>query len=164
MIKIAQKENVLAIIKKKNGEIQKIKGHNIVTDNGDEYYARKIVNDTSNITTPFYLRLGTGTDNPTKSETDVENYIDGSAKQVDNGFPKRNYTDDGNSDGGVNVITYKITYGIGELEANDISEGALVDNGDNPTKTLNHFLFDSSFNLTSNDQLIVFVNHSFVGV
>jgi len=164
MVKVAPKENVLVLIKKANGEIKKIKGHNIVTDAGDEYYARMIVNDASNITTPFYLRLGTGTDDPTKSDTDVETYIDGSAKVVDDGFPKRNYTDEGNSDGGVNVITYKITYDIGEVVANDISEGALVDNGDNPTKALNHFLFNQSFDLTKDDQLVVFVNHKFTGV
>jgi len=164
MVKVAPKENVLVLIKKANGEIKKIKGHNIVTDAGDEYYVRMIVNDASNITTPFYLRLGTGTDNPAKSDTDVETYISGSAKVVDDGFPKRDYTLEGNTEGGANVITYKITYGIGELTANNISEGALVDNGDNPTKALNHFLFNNSFNLTSDDQLIVFVNHSFVGV
>ena len=164
MVKVAQKENILVIIKRKNGEVRTIKGHNLVTNDGDEYYARMIIGDSSNITTPFYLRLGTGTDNPTKDDTDVETYIDKSAKQVDSDFPKRNYTDEGNSDGGVNVITYRITYDIGEVVANDISEGALVDNGDSPTKALNHFLFDNSFNLTSDDQLIVFVNHSFVGV
>lgn len=164
MVKIAQKENILALIKKANGKIKMIKGHNIVTNDGDEYYARKIIGDSSNISTPFYLRLGTGTDTPTKSDSDVKTYIDGSSKVVDDGFPKRNYADDDNSDGGVNVITYKITYNTGDVVANGISEGALVDDGDNPTKALNHFLFDEAFDLTSEDQLIVFVNHSFVGV
>ena len=164
MVKIANKENVLAIIKKSNGTEKIVKGHNIITSNGDEYYARMIIGDASNISTPFSLRLGTGTATPTKTDSDVTTYIDDSNKVVDDGFPKRNYTDDSNSDGGVNVLTYKITYDIGDVVANDISEGALVDDGTNPTKALNHFLFDTTFDLSSSDQLIMYINHSFVGV
>ena len=164
MIKIENKENVLVIIRKNDGTEKIVKGHNIITDNGDEYYARMIIGDTANISNPFYLRLGTGTDTPTKSDYDVTTFITDSDQQVDDTFPKRNYTDDGNSDGGVNVITYKITYAVGAVVATGISEGALVDSGTNPTKALNHFLFDTTFDLSSSDQLIIFVNHSFVGV
>ena len=164
MVKVKNKENVLAIIRKSDGTEKIIKGHNIITDNGDEYYARMIIRDASNISTPFSLRLGTGTDTPTKADSDVTTFITDSDQQVDDTFPQRNYTDDGNSDGGVNVITYKITYVVGAVVANDISEGALVDSGTSPTKALNHFLFATTFDLSSSDQLVVFVNHSFVGV
>ena len=157
------KDNVLVVIRRNNKIYKIIKGHNIVTNDGDVHYAKKIMGEDSNLDTLF-LRLGTDTSNPTKDDTDVNAYIDGSAKLVDSGFPQRNYTDEGNSDGGENVITYRITYDVGEVVANDISEGALTNDQDAPTSALNHFLFDESFSVTENDQLIVFVNHSFVGV
>jgi len=164
LIKGIVKDNILVkIVNKKTGKEKIIKGHNIVTNAGDIHYAKKVMNETSNLDT-LYLRLGTGTDNPTKDDTDVNNYIDPSARQVDSGFPQRNYTDEGNTNGGENVITYRITYEVGDVVANNISEGALVDDPNSPTVALNHFLFDSAFDVTDSDQLIVFINHSFVGV
>ena len=156
-------DNILVIIKRDDKIINIIKGHNIVTDDGDIHYAKKVIGESSDLDT-LYLRLGTGTDNPTKQDTDVETYVDGSGHSIDSGFPQRNFTDEGNSDGGENVITYRITYDVGDVVANNISEGALTDDPSSPTKALNHFLFDESFDVTDNDQLIVYINHAFVGV
>jgi len=164
MSKLSQKENILVVIKKANGDIKQIKGHNLVTADGEEYYARLVIGEASNITTPFYLRLGSSTDAPTSDDTDVTTYIDNTALVVDDGFPKRNYTNDNNSDGGVNVITYKISYDLGGLDVTGVSEGALTDDDSSPSKALNHWLFDQTFDVTTDDQLTVFINHSFVGV
>lgn len=164
LVKGIVKDNILVkIINKKTGKEKIIKGHNIVTNAGDIHYAKKIIGETSSLDT-LYLRLGTDSSNPTKDDTDVNAYIDPSSRIVDSGFPQRNYTDEGNTNGGENVITYKITYDVGEVVANGVIEGALVDDPDNPTEALNHFLFDEAFDVTDQDQLIVFINHAFVGV
>jgi hypothetical protein len=164
MVKVTGKERVVAIIKDSTGKIKNIiTGSNIVTNAGDEHYARMIVGEESNIGSKLYLRLGTGDSNPTKDDTDVNTFVDNSGKLLDDDFPKRNYTEEEN-DGDVKTITYRFYYPAGELEAAGIKEGAIVNDPDNPTVALNHFLFDEAFDVTSEDNLVVLVNHSFIGI
>jgi hypothetical protein len=156
-------KNITVKITRANGEVEIIRGKNLVTDEGDIYYAQKVVGETTDFPTPF-LRLGTSDVAPEKDDTDVNTYITDSAKAVDTGFPKRNNTDPGNTGGGVNTLTWKITYALGDLDTTGIQEGAIVDDGASPTKAICHFLFDSSFDVASSDQLTVYVNHTFTGV
>ncbi len=160
---IKKYENVTIVLHKKDGSKKVIKGKNIVTDEGDIYYAQKVSGETTDFETP-YLRLGTGTDTPAKTDTDVTTYITGSAKIVDSGFPQRNNADPGNTDGGVDTVTWKITYALGDLNTTGISEGAIVDDATSPTKAICHFLFSSAFDVADTDQLTVYVNHTFTGV
>ncbi len=161
--KLNTKENITVVIKDAEGNIKNIiKGSNIVTDEGDIMYAQKIVGEATDFDTP-YLRLGTGNTTPTKSDTDVETYITGSAKAVDVGFPQRNNTDPGNTGGGADVVTWKFSYSLGDLDVVGISEGAIVD-ASTPTKAANHFLFSASFDVASSDQLTVYCNHTLNGI
>ena len=157
-------ENITVVIKDKDGNIKDIvKGKNIITDAGDTAYAQMIVGESTNFDTP-YLRLGTDNTAPTKSDTDVTTFITGSDKALDTGFPQRNNTDPGNVDGGVNVITWKFSYALGDLDTTGIIEGAIVDSGASPTTALNHFLFAAAFDVASTDQLTVYCNATFSGV
>ncbi len=160
---IKKYENITVVLTKKDGSEQIIKGKNIVTDEGDIYYAQKVTGETTDFETP-YLRLGTGTSTPAKTDTDVTTYITGSARAVDSGFPQRNNADPGNTDGGVDTVTWKISYALGDLNTTGISEGAIVDDGASPTKAICHFLFSSAFDVADTDQLTVYVNHTFTGV
>jgi len=155
--------NITAVITRKDGSKAVIPGKNIVTDEGDIYYAQKVAGESTDFDTPF-LRLGTGTSTPAKTDTDVQTFITGSEKAVDSGFPQRNNADPGNTDGGVDTVTWKITYALGDLDTTGISEGAIVDDGTSPTKALCHFLFSSAFDVADTDQLTVYVNHTFTGV
>lgn len=158
------KENITFVIKDSSGNIKRtIKGKNIVTTDGDTAYAQMIVGEASAFDSP-YMRLGTGTTVVTKADTDVETFISGSGKALDTGFPQRNNADPGNTDGGVNVITWKFSYALGDINTTGISEGAITNDIASPTGALNHFLFAAAFDVASTDQLTVYVNHTMTGV
>ena len=162
--KIATKENVTVVFKDKDGKIKGIvKGSNIVTNDGDIAYAQMIVDEASNFDTSF-IRLGTSGAAVGKTDTDVNTFISGSDLALDVGFPQRNNSDPGNTDGGVDVVTWKFSYTLGDLNVTGIAEGAIVNNGTTPTSALNHFLFAAPFDVTSTDQLTVYINHVFNGI
>ncbi len=156
-------ENITCVIKRGSGDTLIVKGKNIVTNDGDIAYAQKVVGEATNFDNP-YLRLGTGTTAVDKTDTDVTTFITGSDKAVDTGFPQRNNTDPGNTDGGVNIVTWKISYALGDLDVTGIAEGAITNVGTNPSYALNHFLFASSFDVTSSDQLTIYCNHKLEGI
>ncbi len=161
---IGARENITIVISDKNGNIKNIaKGKNIVTDDGDIAYAQLVVSEATNFDTPF-IRLGTSGSAVTKSDTDVNTFITDSDLALDVGFPQRDNSDPGNIDGGVDVITWKFSYALGDLDTTGIAEGAIVNNGTTPTSALNHFLFAAPFDVASTDQLTVYVNHTFNGI
>ena len=162
--KVAAKENVTVVLSDKDGNIKGIvKGQNIVTDAGDIAYAQKVVAEATNFDTPF-IRLGTSAVAVTKTDTDVTTFISGSDLAVDVGFPQRDNSDPGNTDGGVDVVTWKFSYALGDLDVIGIAEGAIVNNGTTPTSALNHFLFAAAFDVAASDQLTIYCNHSFNGI
>jgi len=155
--------NIIVNIKKASGEVVEYLGHNNVTYEGDKYYAQKIAGETTSFDSPF-LRLGYSEDAPDKLDADVKDYVTDSKKAVDSGFPERDNDDAGNGLGGENVITWRFTYDIGDFTGVDIAEGAIVDDGDNPTKALCRFLFDEKFTIESTDAVTIYVNHALRGV
>jgi hypothetical protein len=100
--------NVVVVLKKGDGskKIWKYEDVNIVTDEGDKYYAQKAAGETptNNFNTMY---LGNGTQ-PTW--TKASNYgtltgaISGSAKTVSSGYPKTNDTDPDNTGGGLMLL------------------------------------------------------------
>ena len=160
-----QKENITLVIKDLEGNVkQVVKGQNIITNSGDEFYAQKIVGETNTKFETPAVTLGTGTTLPSKTDTGVETPIASSDKTLDAGFPQRDNQDPGNTDGGTTTVTWKFSYPLGAVVATGVSEGAIVDNGAAPTDALNHFLFATPFDITATDQLTVYCNHKLVGV
>lgn len=153
--------NVIALLRSRDVYIY-IPGKNIITDAGDQYYAEGAVGSPS--WTVAGMRLGTGTTAPTKADTDVTTFLTGSEKAIDTGYPTTNDTDADNTGAGVDVVTWRVSYGTAEANGTGIAEGAIVDNLTTPTKALTHFLFSAAFDKTSNDTLKVIVNHTFNGV
>jgi carbon monoxide dehydrogenase subunit G len=155
--------NVLALLRDvRTGLLRAVPGCNIVTNDGDQYYAEAAVG------TPSWsvagMRLGTDNTTPTKTDTDVTTFLAGSGKAIDGTYPQ---TDDGDADNtgaGVDIVTWRVSYGTSEGNGTGIIELAIVDNITTPTKALTHALFGASFNKTSSDTLKVFANHTFNGV
>jgi hypothetical protein len=144
-----------------------IPGLNIVTNDGDQYYAQMVCAETP--TDDFDgassgLRLGSDNTAPTKSDTDVTTFLSGSAHGLDAGYEKSDDDDSDNTGAGVDVVTWRYSYTTAEGNVSGIIEGAIVDNTTTPTAALTHFLFAASFNKTSSDTLKVFVNHTMNGV
>jgi hypothetical protein len=157
---------VLALLDTGIGSPILIPGLNIVTNDGDQYYAQTALGETP--TDDFRgasagLRLGSASTSPTKTDTDVTTFLSGTGIALAATYPK---TDDGDSDNvgaGVDVATWTYAYGTGDGNATGIQEGAIVDNRTTPTAALTHFLFGAAFNKTSSDTLKVIVNHTMTG-
>lgn len=159
--------NILAVLEnQKTGAVKVIRGKNIVTNDGDQYYAQMACEETPDVDfdgTGSGLRLGSDTTAPTKSDTDVTTFLSGTDLALDSGYEKTSDDDSDNSGSGVDIATWRYSYGTGEGNQSGIAEGAIVDSRTGPSKALTHFLFSSSFDKTSNDTLKVFVNHEFNG-
>jgi hypothetical protein len=155
--------NIILSIAHEDGTETLVKGKNLVSYEGDKYYAQKIASEATSFDAAS-LRLGYDQAAPTKTDSDVRNFVANSNKAITAAYPERNNNDTGNTLGGENVLTWKIVYDIGDLDAVDIIEAAIVDDGVTPTKALCRFIFDRKFTITATDALTVYVNHSLIGV
>jgi hypothetical protein len=158
--------NVVAVLKDENDrEIYRQEAHNIVTNDGDVYYAQKAVGETpTDDFTAGGMRLGSGTTTPVKANTDVTTFITSATVAEETGYPKTNDTDADNTGGGTDNVTWKFIFTAASFNSSGIAEGAIVDNTTTPTAALSHFLFAAAFTKSASNKLIVFVNHTFNGV
>lgn len=139
---------------------------NIITNAGDIYYAQKGVGETpANNFTNLYLG-STPSPSPGKdSNFGSITLISDTNKALETGYPKTNDTDSDNGYGGANVVTRKYAYGKADFAAASITEGIIATataSGTDPV--LCHFAFPTPFEKTSNDTLVIFVNHKSEGV
>lgn len=144
-----------------------IPGVNIVTNDGDTYYAQSIAAETP--TDDFDaaaagLRLGTGSTAPTKTDTDVTTENSAGRHALDATYERTADPDADNTGAGADIVTWRYSYLTSEGNITNIAEGAIVDNRTTPTAALTHFLFAAAFTKTSADTLKVFVNHTLNGV
>ena len=141
---------------------------NIVTNDGDVYYAQLAMGDT--ITDDFQaagagLRNGSGSTAPVKTDTDAETFLTGTDHVIDATFPKSNDGDADNTGSGTSVMTWTYSYTTAQGNANGYANGGISDVRAGPsTAVLTHFLYAASFNKTSSDTLKVIVNHTVLGV
>jgi hypothetical protein len=159
---------VIAVLRHPELELEiLIPGMNIVTDDGDLYYAQSAVAETP---TDDFDDAGAGfilgTDNtaPTKSDTDVTAEDAAGRKATDGTYPQTDDQDGDNGGAGTDIVTWRVSYTIAEAIITGIWEGAIVDVRATPTAALTHFLFAAQFNKTASDTLKVFVNHEMLGV
>lgn len=171
---IAMFTNVSAVLTHEDGSKDIYYGKNIVTDQGDRYYASTIVgtlahlNTTADFRGTGYMRLGTSLTAATKSDTDVGSFIANGSVALDSTYPKVSDTDSDNTGAGADIVTWRFTFGTGIGNANSISEAAITGGatgyaGGAAGTALTRFLFASTFNKTSSDTLKVFVNHEMRG-
>jgi hypothetical protein len=165
--KVALIGHVIAVLES-DKEIKIIHGVNIVTDQGDKYYAQKAMGETP--TKDFAganagLRLGTGTTPaPGKADNDVITFLSGSGHMKDATYPRTVDPDTDNTGAGVDIATWRYSYLTSEGNGSNINEGAVVDHTTTPTAALTHFFFAALFSKTSSDTLKVFVNTQFNGI
>ena len=150
-------------------------GKNIVTNDGDLYYAQQAVEATP--TSDFggsngRMELRTGSATPAKADvfTQVTTPIPTSIQEIDSTYPKVNDGDSDNTGSGTDIATWRTSWTTGDFNSNAIIGGCIHVAGGNSgattpgaTKLLPHFSI-TSFNKTASDTLKIFVNHTFNGV
>ena len=144
---------------------------NIVTNDGDLYYAQQAVETTP--TSDFggsdgRMELRTGSATPAKGHvySDVTTPITASRKAIDAGYPKVSDADSDNTGAGADIVTWRTSWTTSDFNANAIIGGCIHVGGASPAsgaKVLSHFSI-TSFNKTTSDTLKIFVNHTFNGV
>lgn len=146
--------------------------HNLVTNDGEIFYAKQGAGETPSANEDFatgYFDMSTTA--YTEAETDTYNEYDvsgtgsisGSIQAFTSGYPKTNDTGDADNTGdGTDVVSYAVNYSAAAWNDTDIEQGAIHDNATPVTasKILCVFSF-TSFAKTSSDTLKVFVNHAF---
>ena len=149
-----------------------IYGVNIVTNDGDIFYANQAVTEAPAANEDFEagrleLQNPGIQDTPVKGDTytSVTTPITASRKVFDATYPKRNDGDADNTGAGVDVASYLVSYTTGDFNATGINGGAIHDNASpvGATKLLTHFSI-TSFNKTASDTLKMFINHTMNGV
>ena len=145
--------------------------HNIVTNDGDLYYAQQAVEGTP--TSDFggssgRMELRTGSATPAKGHvySDVTTPITASRKAIDSNYPKTADDDSDITGSGTVIATWRTSWTTGDFNSNAIIGGCIHVGGASPasgTKLLTHFSI-TSFNKTASDTLKIFVNHTFNGV
>ena len=144
---------------------------NIVTNDGDLYYAQKSVGGTP--TSDFggsdgRMELRTGSATPAKAHvySDVTTPVTASRKAKDSGYPKTADDDSDNTGAGADIVTWRTSWTTSDFNATAIIGGCFHVGGASPasgSKLLTHFSI-TSFNKTASDTLKIFVNHTFNGV
>ena len=144
---------------------------NIVTNDGDLYYAQKAVAETP--TSDFggssgRMELRTGSATPAKAHvySDVTTPVTASRKIKDSAYPKTNDDDSDNTGSGTDIVTWRTSWTTSDFNATAIIGGCFHVGAASPassTKLLTHFSI-TSFNKTASDTLKIFVNHTFNGV
>jgi len=150
------------------GERKIIHGLNIVTNDGDQYYAQMSCGETPDDdfdAGTAGIRLGSDNTAPTKTDTDVTTFLTGTNKALEAAYPKTADADPDNTGAGPDIVTWLYSYTTAQGNATGIIEGAITDVHAGPTTAaLTHFLFAASFDKTSSDTLKIFVNHEMNGV
>ena len=154
--------------------------HNVVTNDGDEFYARRAQGTADVATNANFVaaRLELATTGNAVAEADAytnfsawngsahADVIASTKKDTSSGYAKISDNDSDNSaNSNVRTLAYKFEYATGDFNHTSISNGAVYDAAvTSPvaaTKILTHFQFAAAFAKTANDTLKVFVNHTF---
>ena len=184
---IDPKNNICVVKTDIQGNKEWFYGANIVTNDGDIYYAKKACAETPSSNENFAaVASGAGAtcilQNPSSAnslaKTDAYGQVTnpivttGAQKDCTSAYPKTNDGDSDNTGAGVDVVTYKFSWTTSQIDTssgNAITGGCIVDKAatlGGSVKILTHWNFSSpaSFHKTSTDTLTLYVNHTMNGV
>jgi len=163
--------NICIVKENSSGEKTWFYGKNIVTNDGDLYYAQQAV-ETGSPTSDFggasgRMELRTGSATPAKAHvySDVTTPVTASRKVIDSTYPLVNDSDSDNTGSGTDIVTWRTSWTTSDFNSNAILGGCIHVGAASPasgTKLLTHFSL-TSFNKTASDTLKIFVNHTFNG-
>ena len=179
---IDPKNNICLVITHLDGSKEWFYGSNIVTNDGDVFYAKKGAGESPSANEDF-LVAACVLNNPSSADTlaKTDTYVSvntkitssGAVKAVSAGYPKTADTDTDNTGAATDAVSYKFEWTTAQIDTsatNPITGGAIYDAGQtspvNGTKILTHWNFSSpaNFHKTNTDTLKLFVNHTFNGV
>jgi len=179
---IDPKNNICLVVSHLDGSKDWWYGSNLVTNDGDIYYAKRSASETPASNENFGASACV-LQNPSSANTiaktdaygQVTNPIvtSGAVRPLTAGYPKTADADSDNTGASADAISYRFDWSTSQIDTsagNPITGGAIYDVGQtspvSATKILTHWNFTSpaTFHKTSTDTLKLFVNHTFNGV
>ena len=179
---IDPKNNICVVVTHQDGSKDWWYGSNLVTNDGDIYYAKKAAGETPASNENFGASACV-LQNPSSANTiaktdayvQVTNPITttGAVRGLTATYPKTADADSDNTGASTDAISYRFDWATNQIDTsagNPITGGAIYDVGQTSpvaaTKILTHWNFTSpaTFHKTSTDTLKLFVNHTFNGV
>jgi len=159
--------NVLAVLRRPDGEGIIIPASNIVTNAGDIFYAQMAAGESP--TNVFGVHemcsaFASSTGDKTIDRADFTP-IASSEKAHSSGYPTTDDADSDNTGAGVDIVTYLASYAGGDFNHAAITHGLITNATPGSAEPLlTGYAFASSFEKTAQDTLKVFVNHEMAGV
>ena len=179
---IDPKNNICLVVSHLDGSKDWWYGSNLVTNDGDIYYAKKSASETPASNENFGASACV-LQNPASADTIVKTdaygqvsspiTTAGAVRGLTATYPLTNDQDSDNTGASADAISYRFDWATNQIDTsagNPITGGAIYDVGQTSpvsgTKILTHWNFTSpaTFHKTSTDTLKLFVNHTFNGV
>ena len=180
---IDPKNNICLVVTHQDGSKDWWYGSNLVTNDGDIYYAKRAVPTYVNVTNENFGTSACVLQNPasadTIAKTDAYGQVSspitttGAVRGLTATYPLTNDQDSDNTGASADAISYRFDWATNQIDTsagNPITGGAIYDVSQttpvSATKILTHWNFTSpaTFHKTSTDTLKLFVNHTFNGV
>ena len=180
---IDPKNNICLVVSHLDGSKDWWYGSNLVTNDGDIYYAKRAVPTYVNVTNENFGTSACVLQNPstpdTIAKTDAYGQVSspitttGAVRPLTATYPLTNDQDSDNTGASADAISYRFDWATNQIDTsagNPITGGAIYDVAQtspvSATKILTHWNFTSpaTFHKTSTDTLKLFVNHTFNGV
>ena len=160
---VPKHRNVLAVLNGQEGK-RLIPASNIVTNDGDTYYAQEMAGEATTNTFNTHELGSAGTPGKAANRSSFT-AIGSTQKTNEAGYPQTDDSDTDNTGSGVDIVTHLASYTKGDFNSTGISHGWIT----NPTPgasevLLTGYAFAASFDKTADDTLKVFVNHEALGV
>ena len=179
---IDPKNNICLVVSHLDGSKDWWYGSNLVTNDGDIYYAKKSASETPASNENFGASACV-LQNPASADTIVKTdaygqvsspiTTTGAVRPLTATYPRTADADSDNTGASADAISYRFDWATNQIDTsagNPITGGAIYDVAQtspvSATKILTHWNFTSpaTFHKTSTDTLKLFVNHTFNGV
>lgn len=163
-IAIPKHQNVLAILRRGDMLPELFAASNIVTNDGDLYYAQRMANEAPTNAFGVHELGSAGTPGKAAIRSGFTP-IASTEKAHASTYPKTNDLDADNTGAGTDIVTSLASYAKGDFTATGITHGWITNATPGASEPLlTGYAFAASFDKTANDTLKVFVNHEALGV
>ena len=159
-----KRDNALAILTRPSGEKIITPGCNIVTNDGDLYYAELSCEEAVTVSYTYWEQNSAGTPGKTAIRSDFTE-IGSSGLAEDGTYPMTNDSDGDNTGAGVDIRTTRVSYSAASFNHAAITHSIVTKAAPAAGETLlSGWAWAASINKTAQDTLKCFLNHEFLGI